>query len=740
MAEENSVLEKDDETIDGIKLPEDLVSPTKLTNWKNEPSVSDLKQDLIDSSMETDSHNQDVDRWLSNMFITGSAKPKKVIGRSAVQPKLIRKQAEWRYPGLSEPFLSTDDIFNVEPKTAGDTKRAKQNQLVLNNQFNTQINKIKFIDDYVRDAVDIGTVIVEVGWLSEVGEKTETIPTYDYYPGPPKLAEQYVELSKLRASGSELYEDFRTPGLDVALDSFEVDGIPLYPEENGGTEEVISEVQLKNQPTVEVCESANIIIDPSCNGDIDKAKFVAKKFKSSKSDLRADGRYKNISKIDVEGANPLTDEDYQEGQDNQSFNFNDEPRKQFVVHSYYGEWDIYGTGIVISIIAAWVGDVMIRMELNPFPDKRPPFVTAQYMPKRKSVYGEPDGELLEDNQKVSGAIKRGIVDLLGKSANSQTGMRKDMLDVTNMRKFMKGDNYQFNAGVDPGQGVYTHKFPEIPQSAYNMIIMENNEAESLTGTKAFSSGITGASLGPNVGSGKSALDAAAKREVSILRRLAGGVTQIGRKILAMNSEFLSEEEVIRVTAEEFVTVRRDDLAGNFDLRLTISTPEEDEAKAQELAFMLQTNGPNGDPGEVRLIRAKIAELRKMPDLAKQIREYQPTPDPLAVAKAELEIKLLEAQIAKEQALTAKHASEADVNVAREYKEGTQGDLNASKAGTEGAKARNLHSDSDNKDLNFIEQESGVHQEREKELLDKKNASSVEKSSQGNKTKQSSRST
>lgn len=721
MIQANTNTEEAENDIELDEVVEDTpkVRKSKLQpEWENEPTVADLKQDLTDADPDNSTHKANVTRWLDNMYVEGKAKITPVAGKSSVVPKLIRKQAEWRYSSLSEPFLSTEDIFNVSPKTAGDKKRAKQNELVLNQQFNTKIKKVAFIDEYVRDAVDIGTVLVEVGWLSETETVKQMQPTYDFIPEPTgQLAQQYTQFLRMQQANPEEYMDYSTPGLDQALESFKIDGIALFPQQTG-EEEVEVEQETKNYPTVEVCDSLNIVIDPACNGDLTKAGFIAKKFKSSLSNLRKDGRYHNLDFIDVEGASPFCQSDYDEPSENGSFNFTDTPRKQFVVHIYWGDWDIHKTGSTAPIVAAWVGDTMIRMEENPFPDKQPPFVKVVYLPKRKSVYGEPDGELLEDNQKISGAITRGMIDLMGKSANSQTGMRKDMLDVTNRRKFLRGDNYEYNTNADPRIGVFTHTFPEIPQSAYNMLNIQNNEAESLTGTKAFSSGINGQALGSSVGNARGAMDAASKREMSILRRLAAGIVEIGHKIIAMNAVFLSEEEIIRITADDFVTVRRDDLAGQFDIKLSISTPEADNEKAQELAFMLQTNGPNADPAEVRMIRAEIARLRKMPDLAKKIEEYQPQPDPLQVMKAELEIELLKKQIAKEEALAAKHLSEANVNTAREYKEGSQGELNVAKAATEGAKTRNLHSDSDNKDLGFVEQESGVHQARDLEKLDK----------------------
>ena len=87
----------------------------------------------------------------------------------------------------------------------------------------------------------------------------------------------------------------------------------------------------------------------------------------------------------------------------------------------------------------------------------------------------------------------------------------------------------------------------------------------MTGVKAYgNTGISGEALGKVATGVRGALDAASKRELGILRRLAKGMTEIGRKIIAMNAIFLSDEEVIRVTNEEFITVKRDDLAGLGD--------------------------------------------------------------------------------------------------------------------------------------------------------------------------------
>lgn len=660
-----------------------------LTDWQNEPSILDLKQDYQDAKTETDSHVSDVDRWLAYMHIEGEAKIQTPKGSSSLQPKLIRKQAEWRYSALTEPFLSTPDLFNASPVTHEDKEAAYQNELVLNNQFNTKLNRVKFIDEYIRTAVDEGTVIVRLGWDYEEQEVLKTRPVYDYVPSnDPALNAQFQQLAQLAQSNPAAFAQVPAETQQAVQLSIQ-SGQVLAPTVIGEEEYTELEV-VRNCPTVDICDYRNVVIDPSCGGDITKAKFVVNTFETSLDELKRDGKYTNLDAINVTNNSILGDPDHN-SVDNSSFNFKDEPRKKFIAHEYWGFWDKDGNGTVSPIVATWVGDTIIRLEDNPFPDGQLPFVVVPYLPVRKSLYGDPDGSLLIDNQKIIGAVTRGMVDILGKAANGQTGVRKDALDLTNKRRFDNGQDYEFNQNVDPRQAIFMHTYPEIPNSAQIMLQLQNQDAESLTGVKAFHSGVSGQALGETATGVRGALDAASKRELGILRRLADGIIQIGHKIIAMNAEFLSDEEIIRVTNEEFIAIQRDKLAGKFDLKLSISTAEEDNAKAQELAFMLQTMGNNMDPSMSQMILADIARLRKMPELAKRIQEYQPQPDPMQQQMQQLEMMKLQAEIAKLNAEAQENMAEAQLDQ---------------------AKARNLQSDADLKDLDFIEQESGVKQERE----------------------------
>jgi len=675
------------------------VGETPLTNWKNAPTIRDLKQDMQDAKPSHDAQEGRITTWLDNLNVTGKAKVDTPKGNSRIVPKLIRKQAEWRYAALSEPFLSTDDVFNVRPVSWEDREAAQQNQLMLNHQFNNQIDKTRFVDEYVRAAVDEGTVICRLGWAFEEEDYTSDFPVVEFIVNP-EVAPMIEQLEKMKQESPSVYDTDVPEELKQAHQMSMEQGQPIEARVTGYKKETRKRT-VKNCPTIEICDYRNVTIDPTCFGDVEKISFVVFSFEASLASLEKDGKYKNLKNINTSNSSILGDPDHATSEDAGNFNFSDKPRKKVVVHEYWGYWDIDGTGSVKPIVAAWVGNVLIRMEENPFPDKGLPIVVVQYLPVRRSVYGEPDGALLEDNQRIIGAVTRGMIDVMGKSANGQTGIRKDVLDITNRRKFDKGQDYEFNATVDPRQGIYMHVFPEIPQSAQFMLQLQNMEAESLTGVKSFSQGISGNSLGDVAASVRGALDASSKRELGILRRLSAGIVKLGRKIISMNAEFLSEKEIVRVTNEQFVTVHREDLTGNFDLKLSISTAEEDNNKAQELAFMLQTMGNNMDPDLSKMILSDIAKLRKMPDLAKKIETYQPQPDPMQQKKAELELALMEAQINAENA--------------RAQRDMAQAQLGGAKVGTEQAKAGQLKSDTDLKNLDFVEQEQGVKQERDLQL-------------------------
>ena len=678
-----------------------VIDVPKLTDWKNEPTFENLKADLESSEQYHKEQSLKISNWLDALHLRGKHKPAEIPNKSTIAPKLIRKQNEWRYSALTEVLLASTDLYSISPTTWEDVQAAYQNELILNNQFDTKIDKVRFVDTLVRALVDEGTAILRTGWTTQEEEVEIEQPVYMMIADP-SYEQELAAISQQLQQNPDLIEQLPEE-VKLSLQYSQEQGqvIRVYQE---GTEMVKEKRVIKNHPTVEVCHFDDVYVDPTCNGDINKANFIIYKFETSMSDLKRDGRYKNLEKINVQNASSQTStSEYQRTSEASNFKFKDEPRQKLYAYEYWGYYDINDNGIVAPVVSTWVGNTLIRMDHNPYPDKKFPFVFIPFMPVKDSLYGEPDAELLIDNQKIQGALLRAVIDLVAKNSAGQTGFAKGVMDTVNMNKFRNGMDFEFNgASGNIQNSVFTQNFPNIPETVPFLMNLVNTDAESLTGVRAFAqSGISGVNMGQTAEAVRGALDASSKREMGIVRRIGNGLVEVARKFTSMNAMFLDEEEVIRVTNEQFVPIKRDDLRGDFDLRINLSTPEEDSQKASVLSMMTQTIGNTLDPKFTQLLLGKIARLYKIPDLAHQVEQFQPQPDPLAQARAQAEIEHLQAQ--------------TQLLLAQAQEAGTKGNLNAAKINTEQAKAGNVQSITDKNNLDFYKNADGITHEEQLEL-------------------------
>lgn len=688
----------------------------KLTNWKNEPDLRDLKADLTEAQATYSHQVKKIEGWLDALNMNGTAQPVTADGKSKVAPKLVRKQAEWRYSALSEVFLSSKDLFTVNPNTWEDVKSAEQNELIINNQFDTKIDKIAFIDKMVRACVNEGTAILRTSWVFQEEEVEEEVPNFMMIPDP-SYAEELQQHMQMLQQKPDYLEDVPEE-VRKSVELSQQHGQPIRVYQEGTTKQRTKKV-IRNHPMVDVCDFSSIYVDPTCQGDLTKAKFIIHKFETSLSDLKKDGRYKNLDEINAQTTGNTSDiGSVYDSNSGQNFAFKDEPRKKIHAYEYWGYYDIDDTGIVRPMVSTWVGDTIIRLEENPYPDKQFPFVFIPFMPVKGSLYGEPDAELLMDNQKIQGAVTRSMIDLMAKITTGQTGFQKGSMDQVNLHKFKTGQDFEYNGNGNPQHTIFTQNFPNIPESAPFLLNMVNTDSESLTGVRAFAtSGISGVNLGQTAEGVRSAMDAASKRETGIVRRIANGLVGVARKFITMNALFLEDEEVVRVTNKNFVPIKRDDLRGDFDLNINVSTPEEDNTKSQNLAFILQTLGNNLPPEVPIKIMAKIVKLHKLPDLAQYLEEYQPQPDPLAEAQKELEIAKLQA----ETELLKAQAREA---AAKSY-------VQEAKVGVEQARAGQMQSQTDKNNLDFMNNAQGITHQQNQEVQQQKYDNELLKTAMGN---------
>lgn len=619
---------------------------------KKSDLLNRLKDDLRASDRLRQEWYNKIQDWRNET--AGREYGNEVKGKSRIVSKDIKKQLEWMLPTLADPFLSTEDIIKCSPITFEDAQAARQNELLLNTQFCRKFPRYNFMMKALKVLATEGTLVIQTGWDYE-DEEVETM----------------VET--------------------IVTDTLTNEEMIVM------TKDKVTRVK-KNQPTATVCRNEDIYLDPTCMDDMDKCQFVIHRYETDLSTLKQDGRYKNLDKV-AEQEGHKYDYGYLQ-QDHTYFKFQDQARKKMVVYEYWGNYDINEDGIAEPIVCAWIGNTIIRLQSNPYPDQKPPFLVVPFNAVPFQLHGESLASVIGDNQKVKTAIIRGVIDNMAQSNNGQVGMRKGALDIANRKKFLEGKNFEYNGTPnDFWQGSYN----QIPGSAFDVLTIMNNEIESQTGVKSFSGGITGSSLGSTATGARGALDATATRRISLVRNIAENLIKpLMRKWMAYNYEFLEEEEIVRVTNEEFVPIRRDDLEGNIDIDISISTAEDNAAKAQELSFLLQTMGPNQDFEINKMLMAQIAKLSRQPELEKQILSHQPQRDPaqeqmkqLQVEQMMLDIEMMKASIADKMARAGENQIDAEVKKA--------------KMQVELAKARKIGSESDKLDLDFLMTDSGVNE-------------------------------
>ena len=575
-----------------------------------------------------------------------------IKGKSQIVSQDIRKQLEWMIPSLADPFLSSPDIIKCNPITWEDVPSARQNELLLNTQFCRKFPRYNFLMKSLKVLAMEGTLVVQTGWDYEDEEVEEMVETVVI---DPESGEEMIIMAKQK----------------------------------------VTKVK-KNQPTAVVCRNEDIYIDPTCMDNMDKCQFVIHRYETDLSSLRADGRYKNLDQVEKHEGQVRDNEYYP--QDHTYFTFEDKARKKMVMYEYWGNYDVNEDGIAEPIVCSWIGNTVVRLQSNPYPDKKPPFIVVPFNAVPFQIYGDSLASVIGDNQKVKTAIIRGVIDNMAQSNNGQVGMKKGSLDIANRKKFLQGNNFEYNGDKgDFWQGSYN----QIPGSAFDVMTLMNNEIESQTGVKSFSGGITGSALGSTATGARGALDATATRRISLVRNIAENLIKpLMRKWMSYNAEFLEAEEIVRITNEEFIPIKRDDLTGNIDIDISISTAEDNNAKSQELSFLLQTLG-NTMPFEMtQMIIAEIAKLSRMPDLEKRIRDFKQEPDPAAqqMQQAEMERLALENQ---------KLQSEIVRNNARAGEDEIDIQLKMQKAQVEAAKARKLGSEADMTDLDFLLKNDGI---------------------------------
>ena len=124
--------------------------------------------------------------------------------------------------------------------------------------------------------------------------------------------------------------------------------------------------------------------------------------------------------------------------------------------------------------------------------------------------------------------------------------------------------------------------------------------------------------------------------------------------------------------------------------------------------MLQTGQQTMEPGVLRMMQAEVFRLKRMPELAEKIENYEPPPpDPIAQEMRLLELEKLRAEVEERKSRAAENVVDMDAKSA--------------KADLDRAKTEDIKSGRDLKDLEFTRKASGT--EFNEEMAKKGNSGS-----------------
>lgn len=607
-------------------------------------------------------------------------------GKSPYVNREIKKHSAWLQSSLIDPFTSTPDIVRCYPAIPTSTKAARASEVVLNAQFCRQFNRFNFMSEVISVLETDGTVVIKTGW--EYHEEERKVKYSSDIPlnvlgeelQEPIPEQELQQIAQTNPQEAQLLQALSTPLLDE-LGRQQVSHQEAYQDEV---------VPVVNQPTACICRNEDIFIDPTCLGKFDDAQFIIHRYQTDLSTLRADTRYKNIDKLRTTVEYSM-DPEYQR---KESFFFNDIARKKLVVYEYWGNIDANGDGIVEPMVITWCNDVIIRMEENPYPDKKPPFIVSPFLPVPFDIYGEPNAELLGDNQKLKTAIMRGVIDNMSNSNNAQIGVLRGILNEENRDKMLRGENFTFEQRLG-NDGIFVGNYNQLPSSIFNVLQLVDSESQQLTGVNTVGNYQSSNRIGSDNAS-KGLLDGGNLRKLQIVKSISENVViPLLRKWLEYDAWLLEDEQVFRLTGGEyFETIKRDDLYGRIDIDLTISTNEDNAVRTNQLAFLLQTIGPNEDPNIRKMIMSEIMRLHKMPELATRLENYEPKPDPLEQAYREAELERLRAEI-----------EELKANAGKIRQDGV---LKSAKAEAESERAKETKAKTDKTNLEFMREQQGIN--------------------------------
>jgi len=587
--------------------------------------LSNLKQDFEDSKNSKSLLNDKIVKY--KKYYNGEPLGNEKEGKSKFVSKDIKKLLKWQLPIILEPFVNTTEIVKCEGTDAIGEQKAPIISKYLNLLYNKKFDKYNFIKKSIKLLQRETTVVVRTGWK------------------------------------------FKTKNIIVDTPMGQIE----------------QEVPIVNEPTQRICKLEDIFIDPTADNTngFGSPDFIIYRYDTTISNLRENVPYFNKSSIEKIAQEKINDKLYSDtalgsqrnleqienGIDN-DFISSDVSREKVTVYEYWGKYDINQDGIAEDIVCVWVNDTIIKLEDNPYPDNEIPFIICNFDPEPFEMYGESAIDDLIDNSHLKTLVYRGIIENLASANIGQKGIQKGALDSINMKRFIQGNNFEYNNNFN-GE-IWQATYNQLGSMPFEVMNMLDNENQML-------SGVTAQAIGEHTG-GMSATEssnlesATQRRMLDLVRNIAENLIRpLMKKWLAYSSEFVSQQEFAEMVGSNSQELQDLDLTKDYHYNMLVTTQGIDDKKAQQLAFLLQTSQQSQDPEISKMLYVKLLKLNKMFIEAKQLESYQPQPNPIQQQEQTLSLKQLEAQVQETIAKIEHLKADTQLKQSKSYETKTKGE-------------------------------------------------------------------
>ena len=501
---------------------------------------------------------------------------------------------EWTLPALMKMFTASEDVITLQGVTVEDDKPAETMQKLINYQLQRKNNFFSILYQWFKDALITNLGIIKCYWDREekvVKQQQQIALSEDALL---QFQQQYGDKMKI----IEAVPDVATGMITVTFEAPKI---------------------VKNQPVLENIIASEFRYSSDAN-NLDNADFVAHRKIVSIDYLRKkakEGLYEKDAVKEV--ADKAKDPDYT------SLDYENNPhldeRKQ---QSDRGrlKTELYECYVRMALkdddeaelenyIITICNGIILRIEPNHY-ERHPFFVISPSIDPHKVYPTHGFTDLVGPLQHLKTAMIKQLAHNVAISNNPQMAVDVNQLvdinDVLESRQLVRT-----NGSIN--EAIQAIPRPQLQPWTFSMLDYIDQQRASRTGITPYNQGVDSNSMNKTA-TGVNLIQQAANQRIELIGRMFNemGLMPLFRFLVELNQKFIDQETVVRLTNEQ-LTIRPDDLNGDFDLvtngGMGASSKETEIAQAQNLGALVEKLIPTGITGTEQIYNASKKMIESM---------------------------------------------------------------------------------------------------------------------------------